>query len=72
MNQLNKELAELMGWLNKFLRRIKCLFKHDWLYCSEAPVNGEWHRQCLRCRKKMQGSYDMTYGGTFWSKGWDE
>ena len=43
---------------------LKCLFKHDWLYDSPGPRNGEWHRECHRCGKRQHATYDMMYGST--------
>jgi len=57
--------------MKKIIIWIKCLLKHDWLYCSEWPVNGVWNRECKRCSKRMHGTYDMSYGCTDWNDGWN-
>ena len=50
---------------------LKCFIGlHDWLYCSDGPIKGEWLRACRRCGKRMYATYDMTYGDTTWHKGW--
>ncbi len=49
------------------MRSILCFFGiHLWKYEYDCCVDGYNSRQCKRCNKKQNSSYDMSYGETFW------
>lgn len=46
-----RERSQVQRWVSWLL----CLFGHDWLYCSKAPIEVVWYRECKKCGKRMTG-----------------